>query len=119
MNAAKPPSRAWMVSQRAGRSLSLRSEWATPGGTATNPPEETVIVFGLAPDLEGQLALEDVEGIGVLVVNVRAGDLFARRVPRVGDRDFLARDEDADLALLAPKDRLPGDDWDDHLRVQG
>jgi hypothetical protein len=31
------------------RSLSLRSEWATPGGTATNPPEETVIVSGSRP----------------------------------------------------------------------
>jgi hypothetical protein len=45
----KPPSRAWIVSQRAGRSLALRSEWATPGGTATNPPEETVIVSGSRP----------------------------------------------------------------------
>jgi hypothetical protein len=73
----------------------------------------------LAPDLEGQFAFEDVEGIGVPVVNVRGGYLFARCVLRVGDRDFLARDEDADVALLAPKDRLPADDWDDQLRVQG
>jgi hypothetical protein len=36
--------------------------------------------LGLAPDLEGQLALEYVGGVGVLVVNVRAGYLFARRV---------------------------------------
>jgi magnesium chelatase family protein len=49
MNAAKSPSGAWMVSQRAGRSLSLRSEWATSGGAATNPPEETVIVFASRP----------------------------------------------------------------------
>jgi hypothetical protein len=34
--------------------------------------------LGFAPDLEGQLALEDVEGVGVLVVNVRAGYQFAR-----------------------------------------
>jgi hypothetical protein len=68
---------------------------------------------------EGQFALEDVEGIGVLMVNVRGGYLFARCVPRVGDRDFLARDEDADLTLLAPEDRLPAADWDDHLRVPG
>ena len=47
--AAKPPSRAWMVSQRAGRSLSLRSEWGTSCGAATNPPEETVIVFASRP----------------------------------------------------------------------
>ena len=70
--------------------------------------------LGLASDLEGQFALEDVEGTGVLVVNVRAGYLLAGCVPRVGDRDFLARDEDADRALLAPKDRLPTDDRDDH-----
>ena len=49
MKAAKPPSRAWMVSQRAGRSLSLRTEWATPGGAATNPPEETVNVVASRP----------------------------------------------------------------------
>ena len=108
-----------MVSQRAGRSLSLRSEWTTSGGAATNPPEETVIVFASRPISKVQFALEDVEGIGVLVVNVRAGDLFARCASRVGDRDFLARYEDADLAILAPKDRLSIGDWDDHLRVQG
>jgi hypothetical protein len=66
MKAAKPPSCAWMVSQRAGRSLSLRNEWATCGGAATNPPEETVIVSASRPELEGQFALEHVEGIGVL-----------------------------------------------------
>ena len=65
-----------MVSQPAGRSPALRSEWATSGGTATKPPEGTVIVF-LAPDLEGEFALENVEGVRVLVVNVRAGNLFA------------------------------------------
>jgi hypothetical protein len=65
--------RAWMVSQRAGRSLAERNEWATSGGAATNPPEETVIVLASRPDLEGQFAFEDVEGIGVLVVNMRAG----------------------------------------------
>ena len=32
----------------------------------------------LAPDLEGQFAFEDVEGIGVLVMNVRAGYLVRR-----------------------------------------
>jgi hypothetical protein len=66
MKAAKPPSCAWMVNQRAGRSLSLRNEWATCGGAATNPPEETVIVSASRPQLEGQFALEHVEGIGVL-----------------------------------------------------
>jgi len=60
-----------------------------------------------------------VEGIGVLAVNVRGGYLFARCVRRLGDRDCLARYEDADLVLLVPEDRLPADDWDDHLRVQG
>jgi len=63
--------------------------------------------LGLAPDLEGQLALEYIEGVGVLVVSVRAGYLFARRVPGARDRHFFASDEDAALALLAPKDRLP------------
>ena len=39
--------------------------------------------LGLAPDLEGQFALEDVKGIRVLVVSVRAGYSFTRCVPRV------------------------------------
>jgi hypothetical protein len=47
-------------------------------------------------------------------VNVRAGYLYARFEPRVGDREILARDEDADLALRAPKDRLPVAERDDH-----
>ena len=34
--------------------------------------------LGFTSDLEGELALEDVERIRVLVVNVRAGDLLAR-----------------------------------------
>ena len=75
--------------------------------------------LGFAPDFEGQFALEDVEGVRVLVVNVWAGDLFASRVPRAGDRDGLGRDEDADLAILTPKDLLPVNDWDDHLRCGG
>jgi hypothetical protein len=66
MKAAKPPSGAWTVSQRAGRSPVVRKEWATSGGTATSPPEETVIVSASRPELEGQFALEHVEGIGVL-----------------------------------------------------
>ena len=47
----------------------------------------------LASDLEGQLALEDIERIGVAVVNVRAGDPFARRVAGAGDCHLVARDE--------------------------
>src|SRR5437867_2893470 len=73
--------------------------------------------LGLAPELEGQLALEDVESVGVLVVNVRACYLFTRCALRLSDGDFLARDEDADLAPLAPKDRLLAVDRDDHAAV--
>src|SRR5437016_5672812 len=54
--------------------------------------------FGLAPDLEDQLAVEDVERVGVLVMDVRAGYLLAGRVARVGDRYLLACEEDAALA---------------------
>jgi len=61
----------------------------------------------LAPYFEGQLTLEDVEGIGVLVVNVRGRYPFARCVLRMGDRDFLARDEDADGARLGPEGPPP------------
>ncbi len=106
MNAAKPPSGAWMVSQLAARALALRNAWGTPGGAATNPPAETMIGLRVAPELEGQFSLEDVEGIGVFVVNVRAGDVFAGCVARVGDRHFLGCDKEADLALPA-KDRFP------------
>ena len=78
MNAAKPPSRCVdgepargavaVVAERVGYFRRRGDESA--GGDRDR--------LGLAPDLEGQFALEDVEGIGVLVVNVRAGDLFAR-----------------------------------------
>ena len=61
--------------------------------------------FRVAPELEGQFSLEDVEGIGVFVVNVRARDLFASCVARVGERHFLGCTEDADLVLPA-KDRF-------------
>jgi hypothetical protein len=80
MKVAKPPSRAWIVSQRAGRSLSLRSEWATPGRHSHESAGGDRDRLGLAPDLEGQFALEDVEGIRVLVVDVRGCYLFARCV---------------------------------------
>ena len=71
------------MSKRAGRPLSLRTAWATPGGTATKPLEDGRRL-AFAADLEGQLALEDV-GVGVLVVNVQAGDLLASGVSRLGD----------------------------------
>ena len=77
INAANPTSRAWMVSQRADRSLSLRSEWATSGGAATKPPEETLIDLPSHPISKVKFALEDVESVRVLVVDVRRGDLFA------------------------------------------
>ncbi|HEX4324019.1 MAG TPA: MarR family transcriptional regulator [Gaiellaceae bacterium] len=38
MKSAKPPSGAWIVSQRAGPVSATRNEWASPGGAATNPP---------------------------------------------------------------------------------
>jgi hypothetical protein len=44
MDAAKPPSGAWIVSQRAGPWPSVRNEWATCGGAARKPPAATVIV---------------------------------------------------------------------------
>ncbi len=62
--------------------------------------------LGLAPDLEGQLALEDVEGVGVFVVDVWPGYLLAGRVARVGDRDLVACEEDAALALGRAQERL-------------
>ena len=39
----------------------------------------------------------------MLVMDVRAGYLLAGCVARVGDRELVACEEDADLALLAPK----------------
>src|SRR5437762_1858470 len=68
-NAAKPPSCAWTVSQRAGRSPALRNEWATPGGAGYESSGRDPDRLAFAPDLERQLALEDVERIGVPAVN--------------------------------------------------
>jgi len=70
--------------------------------------------LGLAPDLEGQPALEDVERIGVLVMDVRAGYLLAGGVARVGDRDLAMCEEDAALALGVAHERLALGDRDDH-----
>ena len=67
MNAAKPPSRAWMMSQRAGWEPVVPYECATSAGTATKPPAPTVIVSAFGPDLEGELAFENVERLGVPV----------------------------------------------------
>jgi hypothetical protein len=63
--------------------------------------------FGLASDLESQLAFEEVERVGMVAVNVRAGYAFARCVPRLGNGHFVTRDEDADLALALAESRLP------------
>jgi hypothetical protein len=86
MNAAKPPSGAWIVIQRAGRWPSVRNEWATYGGAARKPPAATVILLVSRPISKVSSPLEDVEGVGVVVVDVWAGYLLAGRVPRVGDR---------------------------------
>jgi hypothetical protein len=96
-----------MVSQRAGTVAAVAQRMRYPRWHGNESPGRDRDRLGLAPDLEGQLALEDVEGVGVLVVNVRTCYLFTRCIARLRDGDFLARDEDADLAPLAPKDRLP------------
>ena len=48
-NLPEPPSGAWMVSQRAGRSPAVRNEWATPGGAARKPPAASVTVSASCP----------------------------------------------------------------------
>ena len=67
----------------------------------------------LASDFEGQLPLEDAERLGVAVVNVRAGYSFAGCVSGLGDGHLVPRDENADLAILLVKDRLPVADYGD------
>jgi len=62
--------------------------------------------FCAVSDLECQLAFEDVERVGVVVVNVRSGHSFLRVVAGLGDGHVVARDENADLACLAAKNRL-------------
>jgi hypothetical protein len=46
----------------------------TVAGSAPQPDR-----LGLASDLEGELAVEDVEGVGVPVMDVGAGDLLPGR----------------------------------------
>jgi len=60
-----------------------------------------------ASDLEGQLALDHVERVGVPVVNVGTGHRLPRGAEGVRDRDVLPGDEDADRALIALEDHLP------------
>ncbi len=59
------------------------------------------------------------QDIGVLAMKVPAGHLLAGRAPRVGDRDVVGRDEDADLVILAPKDRLSIGDRYGHFQGAG
>ena len=70
--------------------------------------------LGLLPDLEGQFAFEDIEGIGVLMVHVWAGYLLTCGAPGVDDRDILARDEDADLVPGSSNHHLAIGDRPDH-----
>src|SRR6266511_1925947 len=112
MNEAKPPSRAWIVSHRAGRSPAVRRVCYPRRGC-----DEAAGGDGgrccLASDLEGQLTFENIERIGMAVVNVRAGYPFARRVAGACDCHLVARDENADLAIPLMQDRLPvADDGD-------
>jgi len=72
--------------------------------------------LALAPDLERQLALEDVERIGVLAVDMRACHPLTGRAPRLSEGDVLAGDEDAELGLLAAVDRLRIADREDYMR---
>jgi hypothetical protein len=55
---------------------------------------------------ERQLALEHVERVRVLAVNVRVGPALARRVARPGHRDLLAVGEKDDLPPLPLGDLL-------------
>jgi hypothetical protein len=61
---------------------------------------------GLMPDPEDERALEDVESVDVIVMDVSTGHIETGRVFGVGDGDLLAGYEDLDLALLALKNRL-------------
>jgi hypothetical protein len=64
--------------------------------------------FRVVPELEGQFSLEDVEGIGVFVVNVRAGDLFAGCLARVGDRHISTSTSRPRRSVTRLRDRDPG-----------
>ena len=88
MNAAKPPSLAWMMSQRAGWPPAVRNECATPGGAATKPPAPIGDRLALGPDLEGELAFENVERLGVLVY-VWVGHAFPRCAAGIGEAEVL------------------------------
>src|SRR6266498_308576 len=113
MNEAKPPLRAWMVSHRAGRSPAVPERVCYPRRGCHEAAGGDGGRCCLASDLEGQLTLENIERIGMAVVNVRAGYPFARRVAGVCDCHLVARDENADLAIPLMKDCLPvADDGD-------
>ena len=75
-NAAKPPSGAWMVPARgavavvAERVGDVRRDGDESAGRDGDG-------LGLASDLEGELAFQDVEGIRVLAVDIRPGHALA------------------------------------------
>ena len=68
---------AWKLSQEASASLSLANVWTTPGGTATKPPGPTVWRSGAGADRECELALQHVEGVRVLAVDVQVRTALA------------------------------------------
>ncbi len=76
MKAAKPPSGAWMTSQRAGLSA-VPYACGTPHGDESAGAGCDRLAFG--SDLEDEVPFQNVEGLGVLVdVAARHGFAAAR-----------------------------------------
>jgi hypothetical protein len=73
--------------------------------------------IGARPDLEGDLALEHVERVGVLAVHVQVGTALAGAVARPGERQLGASGEEDDRAPLRVGDRLAVSEAQEHRRV--
>ena len=98
----KPVLGAWKFSQRAVAPLAFRNVWMTSGGTSTNVPARRLHLAQLLAEAEHQLALDDVERVHVLVMDVGIGAALAGFVagPRDVDERMLEQRADRPLATV-------------------
>ena len=106
IHARNPVLGAWKLSQRAVASLSLSNPWIRFGGTITNVPGARADDVEIRPDAKAHLALEHVEGVDVLEVDVRLRAAFARLRAGLACIEQLVLEEHAHAPTRAVDDRL-------------
>ena len=119
---AKPTPGAWKLRKRSSASLALRKPWTTPGGIHASVPDRQRPRLALRPEPQGELALEHVEQVGVLAVDVQVGAVAARPEARPRGVQAVVAREDLDPAGGRVADDLAAArryDGDAHAMVGG